>query len=90
MELIVRIQVMEVEVPSTELSQTTSSKSPNIKATSHVPFIEKYRPKVLSDVIGNEDTVARLSVIAREGNMPNIILSGPPVNLNKTYIPYCI
>ena len=37
--------------------------------------VEKYRPQVLDDVVGNEDTIARLKVIAREGNCPHIIIS---------------
>jgi replication factor C subunit 2/4 len=48
-----------------------------------LPWVEKYRPQVLRDVVGNEDAVARLSVIAEEGNMPNLILSGPP-GIGKT------
>ena len=32
--------------------------------------VEKYRPTLLSEVIGNEDTVAKLSAFARTGN-PN-------------------
>jgi hypothetical protein len=39
------------------------------------PWIEKYRPKELSDVVGNEEAIGRLRVIASEGNMPNLILS---------------
>lgn len=37
--------------------------------------IEKYRPKVLSDVVGNEEIVKRLEVIAKTGNMPHILLA---------------
>lgn len=37
--------------------------------------VEKYRPKLVKDVVGNVDAVSRLQVIAEEGNMPNIILS---------------
>lgn len=40
--------------------------------------VEKYRPETLNDVVGNEETIQRLQVIAREGNMPNMIISGPP------------
>jgi hypothetical protein len=37
--------------------------------------VEKYRPSVISDVVGNEEAVARLRVIAEEGNVPNLILA---------------
>ena len=42
------------------------------------PWVEKYRPRTLDDVLGNEDTVLRLRAIAKDGNMPNLILCGPP------------
>lgn len=42
------------------------------------PWVEKYRPTLLEDVVGNSETIERLKVIAEEGNMPNIIISGPP------------
>jgi hypothetical protein len=37
--------------------------------------VEKYRPKLVKDVVGNVEAVSRLQVIAEEGNMPNVILS---------------
>ena len=40
-----------------------------------MPWVEKYRPTKVADIVGNEDTVSRLQVIARDGNMPNLILS---------------
>jgi replication factor C subunit 2/4 len=43
-----------------------------------MPFVEKYRPRTLDDVVGNEETVSRLRSIAVDGNLPNLILSGPP------------
>jgi len=39
------------------------------------PWVEKYRPSKVVDIVGNEDAVSRLQVIARDGNMPNLILS---------------
>ena len=40
-----------------------------------LPWIEKYRPVTLDDVVGNKETVERLKVIASDGNMPNLILT---------------
>ena len=36
--------------------------------------IEKYRPRLLDDIVGNEEAVERLKVIAEDGNMPNLLL----------------
>ena len=40
-----------------------------------IPWVEKYRPTKVADVVGNADAVSRLQVIARDGNMPNLILA---------------
>lgn len=40
-----------------------------------IPWVEKYRPSKVVDIVGNEDAVSRLQVIARDGNMPNLILA---------------
>lgn len=37
--------------------------------------VEKYRPQILDDVVGNTETVERLKVIAKDGNCPHIIIS---------------
>lgn len=37
--------------------------------------VEKYRPVVLDDVVGNEEIVCRLKAIAKMGNVPNILLA---------------
>ncbi|KAI5443268.1 Subunit of heteropentameric Replication factor C (RF-C), variant 3, partial [Lathyrus oleraceus] len=55
-----------------------ASSSSSNSANYDVPWVEKYRPSKVVDIVGNEDAVSRLQVIARDGNMPNLILSGPP------------
>lgn len=37
--------------------------------------IEKYRPRALTDIVGNEEIIKRLQVIAETGNMPHMLLS---------------
>ncbi|KAJ2914296.1 hypothetical protein MD484_g6123, partial [Candolleomyces efflorescens] len=54
-----------------------------------LPWVEKYRPNTLDDVVGNEDTIDRLKVIAREGNCPHIIISGMP-GIGKTTSIHCL
>jgi replication factor C subunit 2/4 len=43
-----------------------------------LPWIEKYRPTSLSDIVGNQHAVTYLEALARQGNMPNLLLAGPP------------
>ena len=41
-------------------------------------MVEKYRPVTLEDVVGNTYAVEQLKSIVKFGNMPNLILVGPP------------
>lgn len=49
--------------------------SSSVASGPDIPWVEKYRPSKVADIVGNEDAVARLQVIARDGNMPNLILA---------------
>lgn len=42
------------------------------------PLVEKYRPVTLDDVVGNIYAIDQLKSIVKFGNMPNLILVGPP------------
>lgn len=51
--------------------------------------MEKYRPVFLDDVVGNTETIERLKIIAKEGNMPHVIISGMP-GIGKTTSVLCL
>jgi replication factor C small subunit len=40
-------------------------------------WVEKYRPRNLSQVVGQEDIVARLKSYVRSGNLPHLLFAGP-------------
>lgn len=44
---------------------------------------------LLDDIVGNSDTVDRLKVIAEDGNVPHIIISGMP-GIGKTTSIHCL
>ncbi|WVQ80196.1 hypothetical protein IAT38_002301 [Cryptococcus sp. DSM 104549] len=54
-----------------------------------MPWVEKYRPVLLDDIVGNSETVDRLKVIAEDGNVPHIIISGMP-GIGKTTSIHCL
>ena len=60
--------------PENKENQTKNASNNNFKS----PWVEAYRPRTLADVLGNEETVSRLQAIAKDGNLPNLILCGPP------------
>ena len=51
--------------------------------------VEKYRPVFLDDVVGNTETIERLKIIAKDGNMPHLIISGMP-GIGKTTSVLCL
>ncbi|ASI13562.1 replication factor C small subunit [Candidatus Mancarchaeum acidiphilum] len=48
-----------------------------------LPWTEKYRPKSLNDVIGQNEIVKRLRSFVKTGNFPNMIFAGP-AGIGKT------
>jgi replication factor C subunit 2/4 len=66
-----------------------SSKQQQPQSSFDLPWVEKYRPKLIKDVMGNSEAVKRLKVIAEHGNIPNLLLAGSP-GTGKTTSILCI
>lgn len=55
-----------------------------------LPLLEKYRPVLFEDIVGNEEAVSRLALFSVKGNVPNLILAGPPgVGKTTTILALC-
>ncbi|KAF3988360.1 hypothetical protein FT663_02394 [Candidozyma haemuli var. vulneris] len=63
--------------------------SKNHALSLELPWVERYRPKKLDDIVGNEETIERLKLIAEDGNMPHMIISGLP-GIGKTTSVHCL
>ena len=65
--------------PAAAASSSSSSASAAVAGgAAELPWVEKYRPARLSEIVGNGEVVGRLRTIATQGNCPNLILAGPP------------
>lgn len=67
----------------------TKASASNASANYELPWVEKYRPVFLDDIVGNTETIERLKIIAKDGNMPHVIISGMP-GIGKTTSILCL
>ncbi|KAK9745291.1 ATPase family associated with various cellular activities (AAA) [Popillia japonica] len=80
---------MEVGEISSEPGPSTQTNTKPAGKSSNLPWIEKYRPQKFEEIVGNEDTIKKLSVFSKQGNLPNIIIAGPP-GVGKTTTILCL
>lgn len=64
---------MEVEV----LERTIADRKK--ESNEKLPWIEKYRPSSLSDIISNQDIISTITRLLDSNKLPNLLLYGPPV-----------
>ena len=74
------IEMFDVQTSTLENSDVSSKTKDTdvICKSKHTPWLERYRPTRLVDIVGNEEAVSRLVHFSHQGNLPNIIISGPP------------
>ena len=53
------------------------------------PFVEKYRPQKIDDIVGDKSIINFMKDINKHGNFPHIIVSGPP-GTGKTTSIHCL
>ena len=68
---------------------TRPDPSPQAKKPKHLPWLLKYRPRQLQEIVGNESIISRLASISEKGYLPHLILAGPP-GCGKTSAIHCL
>lgn len=56
-----------------------------MSSLNRIPWLEKYRPSKLEDVVGNQEAIERFMIFAETGNIPNFLLTGSP-GVGKTTV----
>ncbi|KAK0179051.1 hypothetical protein PV327_007877 [Microctonus hyperodae] len=61
----------------------------NEKKNSNLPWVEKYRPSTLNDLVSHEDILTTINKFIDENQLPHLLLYGPPGTGKTTTILAC-
>jgi len=68
---------MKVDAPATS-APIIKKKRPQVNEEAQIPWVEKYRPSKLEDLVGHEDITSILQRLIDNDNLPHLLLYGPP------------
>jgi len=54
-----------------------------------LPWTEKYRPKFLKDIVGQEKITERMTAYVKDKNLPHLLFAGP-AGTGKTTTALCL
>lgn len=84
---------MESPTPASSSASTVAAKaaapSSNGKDQQHLPWVEKYRPSSLDDVVAHEEILSTLRRLMDSNNMPHLLFYGPPGTGKTTTVKAC-
>ena len=72
---------MEVEATTADgaaSSGLTSKERTREEQIASLPWVEKYRPKEMSDLVSHEDIISTITRLIDAGKLPHLMLYGPP------------
>ena len=49
-----------------------------VKESNKIPWVEKYRPRNVNDIIANDFLKVKIQQIIKNKSMPNLIITGSP------------
>lgn len=64
-------------IDGNHIEEVYANKGPKQKRKIAVPWVDKYRPVKLDDIVHQDDTINILKTIVKTGNMPHLLFHGP-------------
>jgi len=70
-------ELLEIDDYSTDRKPTDNIKVP-VVTKKKIPWVDKYRPKKLDDIVHQDEVIKILKQTVKDGNMPHLLFHGPP------------
>jgi replication factor C subunit 3/5 len=70
--------MMDVEMNCDEGNTKVISTNKKVEDLSKLPFIEKYRPKSLKEMVSHEEIINTLNLFKEKKSLPHLLFHGPP------------